>query len=93
MLTIIQHLHKYYEEIMRRLVMIPTDKNVGYQKWLLVESVLRQLGGEDDQITFDNKEYFSVKELLSKTESEAKDTLDHQKLLEQRTTQENELLK
>lgn len=40
---------------MRRLVMIPTDKNVGYQKWLLVESVLRQLGGEDDQITFDNK--------------------------------------
>jgi hypothetical protein len=40
---------------MRRLVMIPTDQNVGYQKWLVVESVLRQLGGEEDQITFDNK--------------------------------------
>mgnify|MGYP006973282909 CR=1 FL=1 len=39
---------------MRRLVMLPTDESVGYQKWLLVESVLRQLGGED-QITFDNK--------------------------------------
>lgn len=31
--------------------------------------------------------------MLAKTESEAKDTLDHQKLLEQRTSQENELLK
>ena len=88
---------------MRRLVMLPTDESVGYQKWLLVESVLRQLGGED-QITFDNKvnkllkfsqlyqEYFSVKELLAKTESEVKDTLDHQKLLEERTVQETEML-
>jgi hypothetical protein len=57
----------------------------------VLERVIRQLGGDEDQLTFDNRENFSVKDLLAKTESEAKETIDHQKLLELKSQQDTQL--
>lgn len=37
------YLHRSYEEILRRLLMLPTDKVVGLKKWILAERVIRQL--------------------------------------------------
>lgn len=93
---------------MRRLLLLPTDKNVGHKKWLLVERVVRQLSQDVDQvqhtinracntshwwqITFDNKDYLDLNILMDNVAREGKSGND-QKLFEAQAKTDHQVKK
>jgi len=89
-----QHLRRSYQEILKRLIFMPTDSNSGLQKWLLVERVLRQLTNSDaEQVSFDNKVWVNIDELLQPLAQEATAEKNSYKMFEDKTKLEHEITK
>eukprot|EP01125_Pyxidicula_operculata_P018020 TRINITY_DN637_c0_g2_i1.p1 TRINITY_DN637_c0_g2~~TRINITY_DN637_c0_g2_i1.p1 ORF type:complete len:1597 (+),score=727.61 TRINITY_DN637_c0_g2_i1:180-4970(+) len=87
------HLKRSFEEIMKRMLIMPTDKFAGMQKWLLVERLVRQLAADKDEVTFDYKTYVDMEKLLIPMEKEANKELDSQKNFQDKLKQEHEMKK
>jgi hypothetical protein len=88
------HIKRAFNEITKRLLFLPTDSNLGQQKWLLVERICRQLTSPDgEQLTFDNKNWINIDELLQPLAQEASAEKQNHKMFEDKTKLEMEMMK
>jgi uncharacterized coiled-coil protein SlyX len=88
------HLRRAFDEITKRLIFLPTDSNIGQQKWLLVERICRQLTSPDgEHLTFDNKNWISIDDLLQPLAQEASAEKQNHKMFEDKTKLEHEIMK
>ena len=80
-------------EILKILLSLPTDKNIGLSKWLIVERTVRQLSAGKDELTFDNGNYYDVMGLLQALSADATKELDGLRVMEESVKQVEELSK
>jgi len=65
------YLRKPFLNLLQKLLVLPTDKEEGYKKWLLVEKVAHQLSAKKEELNFDKETKVNVAELLIDMETQA----------------------
>jgi len=65
------YLRKPFLNLLQKLLVLPTDKEDGYKKWLLVEKVAHQLSAKKEDLNIDKETKVNVAELLIDMEAQA----------------------
>jgi len=65
------YLRKPFLNLLQKLLVLPTDKEDGYKKWLLVEKVAHQLSAKKEELNLDKENRINVAELLIDMEAQA----------------------
>lgn len=87
------HIRRVFLEILKSLLHLPIDKNIGLKKWNLVENIVRQLSSGKDEITFDNDNYYDVVGILQGLSEDASKELESLRVMEESQKQLEELSK
>jgi hypothetical protein len=60
-----KHLYAPFFEVMKQLIVMPTDKARGLRLWLFLAKVAHQLAAQRDEIKFDADKVFDIEEVIA----------------------------
>lgn len=87
-----KYLRKPMVDILRRMLVMPTDNNNGYRKWLIIEKLVHQLsssGKEEIRLDFQSK--IDLESLLLATDDRVEIEKEREQFFEKKTAMEHEL--
>jgi len=87
--------HKYlrrpFLDIVRRMLLLPTDPNSGHKQWIILQRIVQQLVAKKDEIKYDSQAKLDMDQLMVATEDQHQLEVKNEEYFEKQTALQHEI--